>query len=83
MTLYQFNRLHEFIQLEAIWDCGIEVAHREDDQYRFILYQVNTFYVEEVWHKRYNVRRSLHGFSSTNSSKLQPYLDLIDVTNIV
>lgn len=83
MTLYQFNRLHEFGQLETVWDYGVEIADREDDQYMYILYQLNAFYVEEIWHKRYKVRRSLHAFSYSNSKKMQPYLDIIDVTNIV
>lgn len=79
MTLYQFNRLHEFGQLETIWDCGVEIADREDEQYRYVLYQLDAFYVEELWHKRYKVRRSLHAFSSNNLIKLKPYLNLISL----
>jgi hypothetical protein len=79
MTLYEFNSCDELEQLEAIWEHGNLAAEREDDEYHYKLYQIDAFYVEEVWHKEYNVRRAFNSFASTNAEKLQPYLDKIDI----
>jgi hypothetical protein len=51
MTLYQFNTSDEMEQLEAIWEYGVVVAERDDETYHYKLYQIDAFYVEEVWHK--------------------------------
>jgi hypothetical protein len=82
MTLYQFNSCDEMEQMEAIWNQGVVVAEREDEVHRYKLYQIDAFYVEEVWHKEYNVRRAFNSFASTNAGMLQPYLDKIDVKGI-
>lgn len=82
MTLYQFKTLDEMEQLEAIWDHGVPIAEREDEIHRYKLYQINIFYVEEVWHKEHNVRRAFNSFASTYAAVLQPYLDKIDVKSI-
>lgn len=79
MTLYQFNSLDELEQLEAIWEHGVKVAEREDDTNRYNLYQIDSFYVEEEFHKEYNMHRAFYSFASTNPEKLKPYLDKIDV----
>jgi hypothetical protein len=82
MTLYQFNRFDELEQLEAVWEHDVKVAEREDDVHRYNLNQLDSFYIEEAFHKEYNVRRAFHSFASTNAEKLQPYLDQIDVKGI-
>ena len=55
MTLYQFNALDEMNQAEALWDKGVHISEGEDDIHRFILYQIDAFYVEVWYHKAYNV----------------------------
>ena len=82
MTLYQFNRLDELEQLEAVWEHGALVAEREDEVNRYKLYQISSFYVEVEWHKEYNVRRAFYSFASTNAQRLQPYLDKITIKGL-
>lgn len=82
MTLYQYNRLDELEQLEAIWEHGALVAEREDELNRYKLYQINAFYVEVVRDKEHNLRRAFRSFASTNADMLQPYLDKIDVKGL-
>lgn len=82
MTLFQFNRLDELEQLEAVWEHGALVAEREDEVNRYKLYKVASFYVEEEFHKEYNVRRAFYSFASINAEKLKPYLDKIDIKGI-
>ncbi|HLP39547.1 hypothetical protein [Lacibacter sp.] len=82
MTLYQFNRLDELEQLEAVWEHGALVAERVDEVNRYKLYQIDAFYVEVEWHKEYNVRRAFYSFASTNAEKMKTYLDKIDISTI-
>ena len=46
MTLYQFKLLRERDQYNTIWEKGILVDARITEQYKFLLYRVETFYVE-------------------------------------
>ena len=46
MTLYQFKLLHERDQYNTVWDKGILVDARITEQYKFLLYRAETFYVE-------------------------------------
>lgn len=74
MTLYQFNRLDEMEQAEAVWD-AVFVADREDEEHKILLYQIDSFYVEVFYHKEYNMIGRFRSFSSTE--QLHPYLDKI------
>lgn len=82
MTVSQFNRLDELKQLEAVWEHGALVADREDEVNRYKLYQIDSFYVEEEWHKEYNVRRAFYSFASTNVEKMKPFLEKKDISKI-
>lgn len=64
MTLYQFNQLDEMEQHEALWEHGVMVGDRAENEYKIILYQVYAFYVELYYHSEYNVLRRLRSFSS-------------------
>ena len=46
MTLYQFKLLRERDQYNTVWEKGILVDARITEQYKFLLYRVDTFYVE-------------------------------------
>ena len=74
MTLYQFIALDEMEQAEAVWD-GVFIADREDEEHKILLYQIEAFYVEVYYHKKYNVIRKFRPFSSTK--QLAPYLSQI------
>lgn len=78
MTLYQFKLLDKEEQLFAIYERGVFLADRIDGDYTYKLYQLDTFYVEEQWHTKFNVRRSYISFIS--HELLQPYIDKIDLT---
>lgn len=82
MTLYQFNMKDEMEQIEAIWYHSTKLAERDDATFLYVLYQIDSFYVEEQIHKEYNVRRALKSFSSTNAELLKPYLEMIDISKI-
>jgi hypothetical protein len=74
--------MDEMEQIEAIWNKGVKLGERQDEIYKYTLYQIDSFYVEEHWHKEYDVRRALKSFSSTNADLLKPYLEMIDISKI-
>jgi len=71
MTLYQFIQLDEAEQADAIWD-GSFIADREDKEHKILLYQIDGFYVEVFYHKKYNIVRKYMPFSSTDSYLFYP-----------
>jgi hypothetical protein len=77
MTLYQFNQLDEMEQQEAIWNKGVKLAVREDDEFKYTLYQIDKFYVERLFNKELGVTRDQRTFQSPNEY-LDPYLDQIN-----
>lgn len=77
MTLQHFLRADEMEQAEALWEKGVHIADREDEVHRFILYQLDAFYVEVWYHKEYNVLRKFNVFEDTD--QLQPYLEQLKI----
>ena len=79
MTLYQFNGLDEMEQIEAIWEKGVTIAIREDQEYRYELVQIDGFYVELKRHKFQDVLIKFRTFNTT--TLLEPYLGKINIPN--
>ena len=77
MTLYQFNGLDEMEQHEAIWEHGVHIGERLEGEYKIILYQIFSFYVELRYHIEHNVLKGSRSFSSTE--QLKPYLKNIEI----
>lgn len=77
MTLYEFNRLEEKEQGETLWENGVHITEREDEAHKFILYQIDSFYIEVWYHKKDNEIKKLRTFSSTN--QLEPCLPNINI----
>jgi hypothetical protein len=77
MTMQEFLEGDEMEQAEALWEYGVHIAEREDEVHRFILYQLNAFYVEAWYHKEYNVLRKFNVFD--DMEQLQPYLEQIKI----
>ncbi len=80
MMLYQFKLLESVEQLELIEKCGVYLAERIDGDYTYKLLQLETFYVEEEWHTKFNERRKFISFIS--EEKLEPYLQNIDLSSL-
>ena len=80
MTLYQFNALDESEQAEAVWS-SVQIGDRRDDVYSFLLYQIDSFYVEVYYHREYNLIRKFRGFS--NPDQLLPYLNQINIDELL
>ena len=76
MTIYQFIALDEMEQQEAIWE-GHLIDDREDTEYKILLYQIDAFYVEVFYHKKYNVIKRYRPFTSVE--QLAPYLNKMKI----
>jgi len=48
LSRHEFESLTERHQLALILECGVEVAERKDESFKFILYNVDGLYVEEI-----------------------------------
>lgn len=72
MTLYQFKLLESREQIITINEHAVFLADRIDGDYTYKLYQLDSFYVEEQWHTKFDERRSYISFIS--QELLQPYM---------
>ncbi|HNP23954.1 MAG TPA: hypothetical protein PKM63_12415 [Panacibacter sp.] len=72
-----FKNLDEAHQFLSLWKHGAFIDERTDNTYRYRLYQLGAFYVEEKWELATNIRHSQHIFTSTEY--LDIYLDKIDI----
>jgi hypothetical protein len=76
MTLYQFKKLDEMEQQEAIWD-AVQIGTYKDETYLYTCYQIDAFYVETQRHIELDV---LHGLKSfANTDLLAPYLEQMNL----
>ncbi|MBC7510085.1 MAG: hypothetical protein H7320_15265 [Ferruginibacter sp.] len=69
MTLYQYNDLDELEQHETLWEHGVMIGERVEGEYKLILYQIFTFYIELYYHIENNVLHRLRTFSNTELLK--------------
>jgi hypothetical protein len=81
MTLYEFSLLDELEQVEALWEHGVHIGDRIEGEYRLILYQLFSFYLEAWYHMEHTKIEKYRTFSSTD--QLQPYLCIIDLQRLL
>ncbi len=72
MTLYQFKALDEEEQYNTLWNKGVFVAGRITEEHKFLLYQLEAFYIEVKYDGDLNKILGLRSFK--NVSQLEPYL---------
>ena len=81
MTLYQFKLLSETEQASLVWDEGVFIANRENQQHNYLLYQLHSFYVEVQYERDKNIISAFKSFSSTEP--LAPYLETIILDDLI
>ncbi|MEO7294107.1 MAG: hypothetical protein ABIW34_13445 [Ginsengibacter sp.] len=80
ITLYEFNSLEELEKIEALGEYGQIVAHKFEGKFKFMLYQINNFYVEIKYIEKTNAFVELRSFKTTNL--LDSYISDIDVNGL-
>lgn len=73
MTLYDFIKMDEMEQAEAVWS-GTLAGTRNEGEYRILLYKIDQFYVEAWYHVEHNVLRKFVPFD--NKETLAIYFGL-------
>jgi hypothetical protein len=64
MTFREFNKLHKDQQLDYLWQQGFVIRERKNGRYSYILYRLDSFFVE----LRY-FHSMLHGFKLYSGKK--------------
>lgn len=80
MTLYQFNLLPEHEQYTTLWDPRVFIADRILPDYKYLLYQLDSFYAEIKYDHKGNKIESLRTF--VNTSQLESYLEAISIQSV-
>lgn len=80
MTLCEYNYLDQAEQFEALYDHGIHISDRADDDYCIILFQLDSFYIELYFHIEHNSLKKFRSFS--NVDLIKPYLEQIDLSEL-
>lgn len=80
MTEVQFKRLTEDDQSDVICRTGVLISLRKQDEYKVLLYQIDSFYAEVYYHP---VDNAIHIKSFSGTEQLQPYLKQIDLADIL
>ena len=81
ISLYEFNALNDFDKGEMLFKHGEHLTERFDKDYGYSLYQLNNFYVEVQYNGGINAITKFTSFSTY--TKLEPYLDKIDISGII
>jgi hypothetical protein len=81
MKDHQFNVMEEQQQTIPIWEKGVLVAERIEGFHKFMLYQVEDFYVEVTHHTHFNVIIRVTSFSDTK--QLDLYIDSVNIDMLV
>jgi hypothetical protein len=75
MKLYEFQSLTRENQVEALWHLGVSVSEREDEKYLYVLYSLDSFYVE----LKYCGDMLIHIGGFKNTEALDPYISTIAI----
>jgi hypothetical protein len=77
LGLYEYNVLPDVKKTQLLWDNGVFLMNREDDNQLVNLYALFDFYVEVYYMQKSNEIKRIKTFKSINP--LQPYLDRINL----
>jgi len=78
MTLGIFNSMMELDQVKAIWHRGVFLAERRDEDTRYVLYQLDAFYIEFSYNISDNTQKQMTAFAGTGP--LDPWLENIYIS---
>jgi hypothetical protein len=81
MTMCEFQQLQEDEQIAVLYDEGVYLGKRREKKQPVLLFQYESFYVEVFYriYRQYVSKIHLSG----NTSILDPYLEQIDVEDLV
>jgi hypothetical protein len=81
MTQFDFQLLDQNLQLNLLYEDGVYIGKRKEDEKSILLYQYETFYVEVFYKKHRCFTEKVKCFRST--VPLDPYLEDMYVAHLV
>jgi hypothetical protein len=81
MTQFDFQLLDQNLQLNLVYEHGVYIGKRKENEKTILLYQYDAFYVEVFYTKHRCIAEKVKCFRST--FLLDPYLDDIYVAHLV
>jgi hypothetical protein len=81
MTMLEFKLLTQNEQIDLLYAEGIYIGKRKKNDQDLVLYQLESFYVEIIYHEYRKLINKIRCFNST--SLIEPYLEQIFVENLV
>lgn len=75
MILGKFKEMNEMEQIDAIWHHGSTVAEREDEDFLYILHQIDIFFIEEKLPKKDKGKYSYNAFTIYSTDLILSYLN--------
>jgi hypothetical protein len=81
MTLFEFLPLDKAARKEVVLSTGVYITSRIRGSYTYLLFSVENFYVELVYHKDSERFEGLIVFSN-RSQRLEPYLAQLTLENL-
>jgi hypothetical protein len=77
MSIQEFKKLRELNQLRMVGSHGVFLAERTDPENRYVLYQLDGFYIEFVYGHPDPCLKAMDAFTGT--ALLDPYLNDIRI----
>jgi hypothetical protein len=81
MTMFDFQQLPQDEQVATLYDQGVYLGKRKEKNQAVLLYQYESFYVEVFYSIYRQFISKIH--LSVNTVILDPYLEQIDVEDLV
>lgn len=81
MTDRSYTTNDEIETVRNLWEQGVLLAQRNGDFYKSQLYQIESSYLEVVWHTHFNVVVKVSAF--TDTALLEPYLADISLEGLL
>jgi hypothetical protein len=81
MTIHEFDALDDSQKGEALIRYGVLLAERFTIGLKVLLFQIDQFYIEAYFNNTYKIIQGLKSF--TNDEGLDPYLQQIDITELM
>lgn len=81
MTIYEYYQLSRREQLDLLYSEGVFLLKRREGDRIFLLYQLDSFYIEIAYKKYRSVIQKMKCFHSIDL--LAPYMEEIDVEGLL
>lgn len=81
MQIHLFEKLSLDSKACLTWKNGINIGYRAQGHYYMALYRLNNFFVEIQYHTSFDGVACINTFAC--EEQLQPYLDQIDLSDIL